>query len=72
MNKLKMIEFNNRKCFMPEKAIELPHLKLEIWPGYVTSVREHEGGLFLECDVSHKVLRAETAYEVISAIALNR
>ena len=31
--------------------------RLEIWPGYVTHIVREDGGngLFLQCDVSHKV-----------------
>jgi aubergine-like protein len=43
----------------------LDQWKLEVWPGYVTRVEEKEGGLMLTCDVSHRILRAETAYDVI-------
>jgi aubergine-like protein len=49
-----------------------PHLKLEVWPGYVTRVEEKEGGLMLTCDVSHRVLRAETAYDVLQDIRRSR
>ena len=34
--------------------------RLEIWPGYVTSVNEVEGGLILQCDISHRILRTTT------------
>ena len=33
----------------------LPLFRLDIWPGYVTSVDEFEGGLQLQVDVSHRV-----------------
>ena len=41
------------------------HSRLEVWPGFVTAVDEYEGGLQLQCDVSHRVLRLETAYDVL-------
>lgn len=43
----------------------IPQHKLQIWPGYVTSIDEYDGGLLLMCDVSHKVLREQTAYNVM-------
>jgi hypothetical protein len=34
----------------------------------VTSVQEKEGGLMLTCDVSHRVLRTETAFDLLERI----
>ena len=31
----------------------------------MTRVEEKEGGLMLTCDISHRVLRTETAYDVL-------
>ena len=42
--------------------------RLEIWPGYVTAVDEYEGGLQLQCDTSHRVLRTETVLDVMNDI----
>ncbi len=64
MKELKLVQFQ-RSHFDPKAAISKPHLKLEIWPGYVTSVAEHSGGLLLCCDVRHRVLRSTTALEVM-------
>ena len=46
----------------------VPQHKLEIWPGYVTAVQEFEGGIMLCCDVSHKVLRTQTAHELMKDV----
>ena len=35
----------------------IPAYKLEVWPGYITPIREQEGGLLLLFDSSHRVLR---------------
>ena len=45
----------------------VPQHKLEIWLGYVTAVQEFEGCIMC-CDVSHKVLRTQTAYELLKDI----
>ena len=39
--------------------------RLEVWPGYITSVAEQEGGLMLLADASHRVLRTETVFDVM-------
>jgi hypothetical protein len=41
------------------------YFRLEVWPGYVTAVDEHEGGLLLCCDTSSKVLRTQTVLELM-------
>ena len=64
MGKLKMVEMN-RNFYQPADHHLVPQHKLEIWPGYVTAVQEYEGGLMLNLDVSHKVLRTQTALELV-------
>jgi aubergine-like protein len=48
----------NRNYFDPKSAIVLDDLKLEIWPGYVTTIRQHEHELLLNVDVACKILRS--------------
>ena len=55
-----------RKMFNPRAPLLVPQHKLEIWPGYVTSVDELEKGLMLTLDVSHRVLMTRTVLEVFS------
>ena len=35
--------------------------RMEIWPGYVTAIHQFDGGLLLLLDVSHKLLRMDSA-----------
>jgi len=64
-NILNMVQIGRSASYDQSAAISIPAHKLQVWPGYVTSVEEYEGGLLLMCDVSHKVLREETAYELM-------
>jgi aubergine-like protein len=57
-----------RQHFSPRNAHPIPQHKLELWPGYVTAVDEYEGGIQLCCDASHRVLRTQTALELIEEI----
>ncbi|XP_029777457.1 piwi-like protein 3 [Suricata suricatta] len=41
---------------------------LEIWPGYVTSILEYETSITLCADVNHKLLRMQTAYDLITHV----
>ncbi|BFZ03166.1 hypothetical protein BsWGS_06204 [Bradybaena similaris] len=56
------------KSVPPEQCCHLYNVilrRLEVWPGYVTAIKEHEGGLLLLLDASHKVLRTETVLDVM-------
>uniref|UniRef100_A0A8C6EKY9 Piwi like RNA-mediated silencing 3 n=1 Tax=Microcebus murinus TaxID=30608 RepID=A0A8C6EKY9_MICMU len=39
--------------------------KLDIFPGYVTSILQYENSITLCADVSHKLMRQQTAYDLI-------
>ncbi|KAL9919505.1 protein argonaute-3-like [Glossina fuscipes fuscipes] len=67
MKTLNYVRFD-RKQFDPTSSIVLPQHQLEIWPGYVTAVDEHEGGLLLCCDVSHRLLCQKTISETLLEI----
>ena len=46
----------------------LQQLSLTIWPGYLTSVRLMEDGFLLGVETIHKVLRRDTAMDVMNRI----
>lgn len=58
----------NRSHYNPQGMKPIPDYKLEVWPGYVTAVQEYDGGVMLQCDVSHRVLRTESALDIINDI----
>jgi len=37
--------------------------KLEVWPGFVSVVDTFEGGLLLQMDVTHRVLRTDSVFD---------
>lgn len=39
-----------------------------MWPGYETSVRNHQDGILLNCDVAHKTMRTDTVYDLLTQI----
>ncbi|XP_076360662.1 piwi-like protein 1 [Tachypleus tridentatus] len=64
---LKMTQVG-RNYFDPKGGIAIPQHKLEVWPGYVTSIQMYEGGLLLNCDASFRILRTVTAIDVLMDI----
>lgn len=41
--------------------------RLELWPGFVTSILQYERNVMLNLDVSHKILRTDTVYDYMNA-----
>ncbi|XP_028269656.1 piwi-like protein 2 [Parambassis ranga] len=55
-----------RNHYDPESAVILGKHGLQVWPGYSTSIRRTDGGLYLCVDVSHKVLRTHSVLDVMN------
>ena len=67
MEKMKM-KLVGRNYYDPTAKIELKQFKLELWPGYETSIRQHEDEVLLCCEVSHKILRTDTVLEQMQEV----
>ena len=69
LRKLRFQEIG-RKHFdgSPAAAIKFPSHKLELWPGYASTIEHYQAGVLLNLDVAHKVLRDETAFHVIEQV----
>lgn len=64
------LQLVGRNYFDPEaRDTSMRNHKLEIWPGYETSIRQHEHGILLCCEITHKVLRTDTVLEQIQQIS---
>ena len=62
---LNFVKIGKNGLFNPEAKNFIPLYKLELWPGFVTSVEDLKGGLLLACEVSTKILRTETIYNYV-------
>lgn len=45
--------------------VRLAEFRVELWPGYITSIRQHEREVLVCAEVSHKVMRQDTLFEII-------
>lgn len=54
--------------FDPAAGIEMPEWQITIWPGYRTTIRQHERELLLGFEVVHKLLRTDSAYSTIQQV----
>ncbi|XP_038559876.1 piwi-like protein 2 [Micropterus salmoides] len=57
-----------RNHYDPESAVILGKHRLQVWPGYSTSIKRTDGGLFLCVDISHKVLRNDSVLDVMNTL----
>ncbi|KAI9585330.1 hypothetical protein GQX74_001177 [Glossina fuscipes] len=45
--------------------IDIREHRMQLWPGYQTSVRQHERDILLCVEIAHKVMRTETLYDIL-------
>uniref|UniRef100_A0A1B0BTJ5 Piwi domain-containing protein n=1 Tax=Glossina palpalis gambiensis TaxID=67801 RepID=A0A1B0BTJ5_9MUSC len=45
--------------------IDIREHRMQLWPGYQTSVRQHERDILLCVEIAHKVMRTETVYDIL-------
>lgn len=57
-----------RNFFDPQRKIQIPQHRVELWPGYFTSIMPNESGIMLIADVSHKIVRLDTVYDYLQSI----
>lgn len=39
---------------------------IELWPGYTTSIRQHERSILMMTEIKHKLMRTETVLELLN------
>ncbi|CAL8124961.1 unnamed protein product, partial [Orchesella dallaii] len=57
-----------RNFYDQRQAIRLEGHRLELWPGFITTMRHHENSILLGVEVTHKVLRLDNCLQVINEI----
>ncbi|XP_034006787.1 piwi-like protein 2 isoform X2 [Trematomus bernacchii] len=57
-----------RNHYDPESAVVLGKHRLQVWPGYSTAIKRTDGGLYLNVDVSHKVLRNDSVLNIMNVM----
>ncbi|XP_075215881.1 piwi-like protein Siwi [Lycorma delicatula] len=62
------LQLLNRNYFDREARMQIPEYQLEVWPGYLTSMRQHDGGILLCTEIVHKVIRRDNAHVVLAQI----
>ena len=68
MEKLELI---NRDYFDPKATVPFTQLILELWPGYVTSIRQHKEKMLICREIDNKILRTDTVFNQMEEIGAN-
>lgn len=59
------LQLVGRNLFDAAAAIKIKEFNMELWPGYVTSIRQHESEILVGGEIDFKVMRNETAYNIL-------
>jgi len=62
------LQLVGRNYYSPKAKIDLRQHKLELWPGYETSIRQMEQDILLCVEISHKVLRTDTVLDQLKPL----
>lgn len=62
------LQLVGRNLFDALAKVDVHEHKLQLWPGYVTSIRQHEYDLLLCAEMSCKVMRTETLLEIMQEV----
>lgn len=45
--------------------VDFREYRMEIWPGYITSIRQQERDIMLCVEIAHKIMRTDTLYDIL-------
>lgn len=71
LRKINFIQIR-RNYYNPKKAVFLQQFgDLEIWPGFISSINQFKDGALLNIQTSHRLIRTDTAYDIIKSVLKN-
>lgn len=56
------LQLIGRNYFDPEAKVTISQYGIELYPGYVTSIRQHEKDVLMCAELTHRVMRTDTCY----------
>jgi len=61
-----------RNFYDSQDKIDLSQFRFQLWPGYETTIGRYENNIMLCAEVSTKVMRGETVFDMLNQFANNR
>ncbi|XP_037037430.1 protein aubergine-like [Bradysia coprophila] len=59
------LQLIGRNFFDAMAKIDIPQHHLQLWPGYVTTIRQYETDIMLCAEVTNKVMRTDTVHDIL-------
>lgn len=60
------LQLVGRNFFDADAKTAIPEFRIELWPGYITSIRQHEPDVLVCVEFIHKAMRMETIYDIMA------
>jgi aubergine len=65
------LQLVGRNFFDAVAKTDIPQHRLQLWPGYQTSIRQHEQDILVCCEITHKVMRCSTVLDILRECTTN-
>jgi aubergine len=65
------LQLVGRNFFDAVAKTDLRECRLQLWPGYQTSIRQHEEHILVCCEITHKVMRCSTVLDILRECSSN-
>ncbi|CAH0702423.1 unnamed protein product [Spodoptera exigua] len=66
------LQLMGRDYFDPLAKVDIPEYRLQIWPGYKTTINQYEDRLLMITEITHKVLRVDTVLQMLNEYAASK
>uniref|UniRef100_A0A1B6KR98 Piwi domain-containing protein n=1 Tax=Graphocephala atropunctata TaxID=36148 RepID=A0A1B6KR98_9HEMI len=63
------LQIIKRDYFDPKAKVEIAEYYLELWPGYKTTIKQHESQVLMMAEITHRVMRTDNCYHLLCDIA---
>ncbi|OAD55711.1 Protein piwi, partial [Eufriesea mexicana] len=60
------LQLVGRDYFDARSKVEVRDFRLELWPGYLTSIKQHENNILMCSEIIYKVMRQQTLLDVLT------
>ncbi|XP_076626994.1 aubergine [Colletes latitarsis] len=60
------LQLVGRDYFDARSKVEVREFRLELWPGYLTSIRQHENDILMCSEITHKIMRQQTILDILN------
>lgn len=59
------LQLVGRNFYDAVAKVNVRDFNIQLWPGYITSIRQHEQDILVCTEISHKVMRTDTCYDIL-------